>query len=82
MEKTYAFLKDNRVENILVFATKDDKLAKVIATSNGYDSFVYIGEDADPVRWSTYDGKVFTDPTQDYLISIGVVEAISETLPE
>lgn len=82
MEKTYAFLKDNRVENILVFEKKDDKLAKFIASEQGYDSFVYIGEDSDPVRWASYDGKVFTDPTQDYLISIGVVEAISETLPK
>jgi hypothetical protein len=76
MEKTYAFIKNDVVENVLVFAAKDDKLAKLITDEKNYDSFVYIGEEDDPIRWSTYDGKSFTPPTQDYLVSIGVVNPI------
>jgi hypothetical protein len=84
MEKTYAFIKNDRVENILVFAKKDDKLAKLVTDENGYDSFVYIGEEPDPIRWSSYDGKIFTPPTIDYLISIGIQTpvVVDETIPE
>ena len=74
MEKTYAFIKNGIVENILVFANQDDQLAETIKTEQGYDSFVYIGEATDPIRWSTYDGQNFTAPTDEYLISIGVME--------
>ena len=73
-EKHYTFLKGNRVENTLVFAGKDDVLAQQICDESGYDSFLWLDETMTPSRWSTYDGKTFTDPTVDYLISFGVLE--------
>jgi hypothetical protein len=46
----------------------------------GYDEAIWVGELA-PVKWSSYDGKRFTDPDKDYLISIGVLTAFVE-VPE
>ena len=73
MEKHYAFIKDGRVENNLVFAEKDDALAQSICDEHGYDSFVWLDEATTPARWSTYNGKTFTPPTEEYLISIGML---------
>ena len=72
-EKHYTFIKDGVVENTLVFADKDDALAQRIVEEQGYDSFVWLDEADVPHRWSTYDGKTFTPPTDEYLISIGVM---------
>jgi len=72
MEQHYVFLKDNRVVNIAVFASKDEELADRIAQEQGFDDAVWVGEDK-PAMWSTYDGITFTQPTYEYLISIGVI---------
>ena len=72
MEQHYAFLKNNRVENIAVFASQDEELADRVAQEQGYDDAVWVGADV-PAKWSTYDGSIFTLPTVDYLISIGVI---------
>jgi hypothetical protein len=72
MEKHYVFLKNNRVENILVFASQDEVLANRIAQEQGYDSAVWVGENQ-PALWSTYNGTTFTYPTDEYLISIGIL---------
>ena len=71
MEQYYAFLKNNRVENITVFASQDEELADRVAQEQGYEDAVWVGENI-PVKWSTYDGTTFTAPTDDYLISIGI----------
>ena len=71
-EKHYAFIKDGHVENIAVFAAKDDALAQAVCNDNGYDSFVWLDEAAIPHRHSSYDGTTFTEPTLDYLYSIGI----------
>jgi hypothetical protein len=73
MEQHYAFIKNNRVENIAVFALQDEELADLVAQEQGYDDAVWVGEDR-PVKYSSYDGTTFTDPTEEYLISIGVME--------
>ena len=73
MEQHYAFIKDNRLQNICVFATQDEELADRIAQEQGYDDAVWVGEDR-PVKYSSYDGTTFTDPTEEYLISIGVMK--------
>jgi len=73
MEEHYAFIKNNRVENIAVFASQDEELADLVAQEQGYDDAVWVGEDK-PVKYSSYDGTTFTDPTEEYLISIGVME--------
>jgi hypothetical protein len=72
MELHYAFLKNNRVEQIAVFASQDEALADAVAQEQGFDDAVWVGETA-PAMWSTYDGTTFTLPTEEYLISIGVM---------
>lgn len=72
MEQHYVFLKDNRVINIAVFASQDEQLADAVAQEQGYDDAVWVGN-SKPVMWSTYDGVSFTPPTDEYLISIGVM---------
>jgi len=71
MEQHYVFLKNNRVENIAVFGSKDEALADAVAVENGFDDAVWVGETI-PAMWSTYDGTTFTAPTLDYLYEIGV----------
>lgn len=72
MEQHYVFLKDNRVANIAVFASKDEALADAVAHEHGFDDAVWVGSDI-PAMYSTYDGATFTDPTPQYLYSIGVL---------
>ncbi len=71
MEQHYVFLKDNRVEQVAVFASQDEELADRVAQEHGFDDAVWVGADK-PAMWSTYDGTTFTPPTQDYLYEIGV----------
>lgn len=73
MEQHYVFLKNNRVENIAVFASQDEALADAVAHEHGFDDAVWVGEDK-PAMWSTYDGSTFTEPTLDYLYEIGVAQ--------
>ena len=72
MELHYAFIKNNRVEQVAVFASQDEALADAVAHEHGYDDAVWVGANA-PAMWSTYDGTTFTPPTDEYLISIGVM---------
>jgi hypothetical protein len=71
MEQHYAFLKNNRVENIAVFASQDEALADRIAQEQGFDDAVWVGENT-PALYSSYDGAIFTAPTLDYLYEIGI----------
>lgn len=72
MEKHFAFIKDNRVVQISVFASQDDELADRVAHEHGFDDAVWVGEDT-PIMFSYYDGTSFTPPTHEYLISIGIM---------
>ena len=72
MEQHYVFLKNDRVENIAVFASQDEVLADAVAHEQGFDDAVWVGETI-PAMWSTYDGTTFTAPTDEYLISIGIM---------
>jgi hypothetical protein len=71
MEQHYAFLKNNIVKNVAVFASQDEELADRVAQEQGYDDAVWVGETI-PAMWSTYDGTTFTPPTEDYLYEIGI----------
>jgi len=77
MEQHYVFLKDNRVAQVAVFASQDEVLADAVAREHGFDDAVWVGTDA-PAMWSTYDGTTFTAPTDDYLISIGIMNPPAE----
>jgi hypothetical protein len=72
MEQHYVFLKDNRVKNIAVFASQDEALADAVAQEQGFDDAVWVGSTI-PSMWSTYDGTTFMPPTDEYLISIGIM---------
>ena len=72
MEQHYVFLKDNRVEQIAVFALQNEALADAVVQEQGFDDAVWVGETI-PAMWSTYDGTSFTAPTDEYLISIGIM---------
>lgn len=72
MEQYYVFLKDNRVAQIAVFASQDEELADRVAQEQGYDDAVWVGEDK-PAMFSFYDGTSFTPPTDEYLISIKIM---------
>ena len=84
MEKHYTFLIANRVENTLVFAQQHDDLATRICIEKNYDKFIWLDDKEIPPRWSTYDkaSNTFTAPTDDYLISIGVLEPTKEVTPK
>jgi len=77
MELHYAFIKDNRVAQVGVFASQDEALADAVAIEHGFDDAVWVGTDA-PAMWSSYDGTTFTPPTSEYLISIGILDALLE----
>jgi len=81
MEQHYVFIKNNRVANIAVFASQDEALADAVAIEHGFDDAVWVGETI-PAMWSTYDGATFTPPTEEYLISIGVMNPAVEEVPE
>lgn len=71
MEQHYAFIKNNRVMNIAVFAEQNEDLADSVARENGYEDAIWVGSNP-PAIHSFYDGKKFIDPTLDYLYEIGV----------
>jgi hypothetical protein len=73
-ELHYAFIKNNRVENIAVFAEKNDELANQIVKEHGFDQAIWVNDKA-PQMFSSYDGKTFTAPTHEYLIERGIVKA-------
>lgn len=73
MEQHYAFLKNNRVMNIAVFASQDEELADAVAQEQGFDDAVWVGDNK-PAMFSTYDGASFTAPTLDYLYEIGIAQ--------
>lgn len=74
-EKHYTFLIANRVENTLVFAEQNNDLATQICIEQGYDKYIWLDDNEVPARWATYDKATnkFTPPTDEYLISIGVL---------
>jgi len=77
MEQHYVFLKNNRVEQVAVFASQDEALADAVAHEHGFDDAVWVGE-ITPAMWSTYDGTTFTPPTDEHLISIGIMNPPAE----
>lgn len=72
MEKHYAFIKNNLVENVLVFLNQDDSLAQVICNEQKCDAFVWLDDLVIPVRYSSWDGTSFTPPTHEQLVNLGI----------
>ena len=83
MEKHFVFLKNNRVVQIAVFAEQNEELADSIAHEQGFDDAVWIGDAPTPIMWSEYNpiDNSFTAPTDEYLISIGILNPTSVEEP-
>jgi hypothetical protein len=62
---------------IAVFGSQDETLADAVAHEHGFDDAVWVGETT-PAMWSTYDGTAFTAATDEYLISIGIMNPVIE----
>ena len=60
-ELGYAFIKNNIVEEVAVFAEQNDALASSVAQNLGYEEFVWVGADF-PIMYSVWDGVKFTAP--------------------
>ena len=60
-ELGYAFIKNNIVEEVAVFAEQNDALANSVAQNLGYEEFVWVGADF-PTMYSVWDGVKFTAP--------------------
>lgn len=73
----YAFLKDNRVWDILVFSSENEELADKVAHDLGFDDALWTGT-SKPIMWSEYNptSKTFTPPTPEYLFSIGIIDQL------
>lgn len=64
------------MEHIFVFdeSAHDTAFLDQIKEEQGCDDMVCICEYGElPARWSTWDGTKFTPPTDEYLISIGIL---------
>ena len=74
-ECEHAFIKNNVVEHIFVFdeSAHGTDLLDRIKEEQGCDTVVCLCDYGSKVhRWSTWDGTKFTEPTLDYLYSIGI----------
>jgi Trm5-related predicted tRNA methylase len=71
-EHKYAFLKDNRVHNVIVLDAKNDAEAELHKTTYGYDEFIYVGIQDGPAMHSLRVGKDFVVADWDYLKSINL----------
>jgi len=74
-ECEHAFIKNGVVEHIFTFdeSAHGTPLLDQIKEEQGCDTVVCLCNYGKRImRWSTWDGTVFTPPTQDYLYSIGI----------
>jgi hypothetical protein len=78
----YAYVKDNRVAQVAVFGSQDEELADFVAHLHGYDDAVYLGLNKNGATlYGYYNGTTFEEPTNEYLISIGVMDPPIPVLP-
>ena len=78
MEKHYGFIKDNRLVLVAVFESENTEVADLVKSDFNYDSYVWLGDATPPILHSSYDGTTFTPPTDEYLISIGIMQPVPE----
>ena len=74
-ECEHAFIKNGVVEHIFIFdeSAHGTPLLDQIKEEKGCDTVVCLCNYGSKVnRWSTWDGTTFTEPTLDYLYSIGI----------
>ena len=78
MEKHYGFIKNNRLVLVAVFESENTEIADLVKSDHNYDSYVWLGDATPPMLYSSYDGTTFTPPTDEYLISIGIMQPLVE----
>ena len=78
MEKHYGFIKNNRLVLVAVFESENTEVADLVRSEHNCDSYVWLGNATPPMLYSSYDGATFTDPTDEYLISIGIMQPTPE----
>ncbi len=78
MEKHFAFIKDNRVKLVAVFENENTEVAELVKLEHGFDSYVWLDDSQVPYLYSSYDGTSFIAPTEEYLISIGIMQPSAE----
>jgi len=66
--------KNNRAVNVGVFESEDEALAHFIKAENGYKDFVFSEENVQ--LYSTWDGKNFTAPDDDFIAKFNQTGAI------
>jgi len=74
-EHQHAFIKNGVVEHIAVFKEDDHgaEILDLVKADKGSDTVVCLCDHGSvPHLYSTWDGTKFTEPTLDYLYSIGV----------
>jgi hypothetical protein len=74
-ECPHAFIKNGVVENIAVFKEDDHsaEILELVKADKQADTIICLCDHGSvPRLWSTWDGTTFTEPTLDYLYSIGV----------
>ena len=74
MEKHYGFIKNNRLVLVAVFESENTEVADLVKSEHNCDSYVWLGDTTPPKLHSSYDGTTFTPPTDEYLISIGIMQ--------
>jgi len=72
-----AFIKNNIALDILVFDDSRDNtdLYASIIAANGYDTAIEL-DNNEVQRYSTWDGKTFTLPTNKVLAELGVIDYV------
>jgi hypothetical protein len=87
MEYNYAFIKDQRVINVLVFGEPNNtELIDQVKESLGADLAISLSdypvtEHGLPAMYWSYVNSTFEPPTEEYLISIGVLSPTPEIPP-
>lgn len=78
MELHYVFIKNNRVEEIAVFAEQNEDLVNKIIQEKEFDSAIWVGETT-PEKYSLWDGENFISPTPEWLFENGYIAALPDT---
>lgn len=72
-----AFIKDNHVANVAVFASKDEIVAQKIIEEQNYDSCVWVAENETlPNKYDVYDGKTFAPASPEWLFENDIIASL------
>lgn len=81
-EHKYAFLKNNRVMNVVIFDAKNDADAEFHKNEYDYDEFIYCENGVAPSMYSVKEKNGFVEADKDFLFSIGLSPYDNATFAE